>query len=81
MLPYRWFALYGIPANERPSTYEANVLGYKRNPKGTCYMGRVLLSLNLTPSEKPEKVVQPLGIYREPPIDRYMLRLDTYEVN
>lgn len=57
MLPYRWFPLYGIPMNERPSTYEANVLGYKRYPRGTCYMGRVLISLNLTPSEKPEKIV------------------------
>lgn len=81
VLPYRWFSLYGIPKGERPNTYESNVLGYKKNPSGTCYYGRVLLSLNLTPSEKPEKIVQPLGIYREPQIDKYTIRMDTYELN
>lgn len=80
-MPYRWFALYGIPPHERPTAYESNVLGYKRNPLGTYYYGRVLLSLNLTPSEKPEKMVQPLGIYREPPVEKYTIRLDTYEAN
>jgi hypothetical protein len=48
---------------------------------GTAYMGKLLLSLNLTPSEKPEKSVLPLGVFREPPISRYMIRLDAYEIS
>lgn len=44
-------------------------------------MGRVLLSLNLSASEKPEKCVLPIGIYREPQLCRYTIRMDTYEVN
>ena len=44
-------------------------------------MGKILISLNLTPSEKPEKGVVPQGIYREPPIDEYLIRLDAYEVS
>ena len=48
---------------------------------GTAYMGRVLISLNLTPSEKPLKAVESLGIYREPNIIRFKIRLDSYEVS
>lgn len=43
--------------NERPSDFESKYLGYKKSAKGTSYMGKLLLSLNLTPSEKPEKGV------------------------
>ena len=47
---------------------------------GTDYMGRVLISLNLTPSEKPEKMSSPLSTFREPDIIRYICRVDIYEV-
>lgn len=43
-------------------------------------MGRVLMSLNLTPSEKPEKLVVPLSTFREPEIIKYICRVDVYEV-
>jgi hypothetical protein len=51
--------MYGIPMDERPSDFESNFLGYKKMSQGTAYMGKVLLSLNLTPSEKPETGVVP----------------------
>ena len=54
MLPFRWYSIYGIPKDERPSGYDS-LMGYTKNPTGTAYMGRILLSLNLSPSEKPEK--------------------------
>ena len=80
ILPYTWFNIYGIPMPERPSDFETKYLGYKKMAQGTAYMGRVLLSLNLSPSEKPDTGVQPQGIYREPPIQSYGIRLDCYEV-
>lgn len=43
-------------------------------------MGRVLMSINLTQSEKPELMVVPLTTQREPPINKYLLRFDTYEI-
>jgi hypothetical protein len=43
-------------------------------------MGRVCLSLNLTPSEKPEKMVKPLNTFKEPPVQNYLCRVDFYEV-
>lgn len=57
VMPYRWISLYGIPLDERPSNFDESFLGYKKKLIGTAYMGRVCLSLNLTPSEKPEKMV------------------------
>ena len=44
-------------------------------------MGRILLSLNLTPSEKPESGVIIQSIYREPPLTQYKIRLDAYEIS
>jgi hypothetical protein len=67
--------------NERPSDFESKYMGYKKMALGTAYMGKVLISLNLTPSEKPDTGVEPLGIYREPPIKKYTIKLDVYEVN
>jgi hypothetical protein len=30
VMPYRWFNLYGIPMDERPSNFEELFLGYKK---------------------------------------------------
>jgi hypothetical protein len=43
-------------------------------------MGRVCLSLNLTPSEKPEKCVKPFNTFKEPDPSKYILRVDFYEI-
>ncbi len=55
-------------------------LGYKRKLLGTDYLGRLCLSLNLTPSEKPEKIVKPLNTFKEPEVKMYLCRVDFYEV-
>jgi hypothetical protein len=44
------------------------------------YYGRVLLSMSVSPSEKPKLEITTLGAYREPPIMRYALRVDAYSV-
>ncbi|CAD8189110.1 unnamed protein product [Paramecium pentaurelia] len=79
-MPFRWFNLYGIPQDERPGGFQQAFLGYKKSIIGTDFMGRVLMSINLTQSEKPELMVVPLTTQREPPIDKYLLRFDTYEI-
>lgn len=38
------------------------------------------MSINLTQSEKPELMVVPLTTQREPLIEKYLLRFDTYEI-
>lgn len=48
--------------------------------EGTMYMGRVLLSLSLSPNEKAELGLQPLGGYKEPAILKYVVRCDTFEL-
>jgi hypothetical protein len=48
--------------------------------EGTDYMGRVLLSLNLIPHQRPEKAVTYLVGYNEPQTTEYVLRADFYEL-
>lgn len=43
-------------------------------------MGRALISMTLTPSEKPERGVFPLPTFREPNSQEYTLRVDVYEL-
>lgn len=57
--------LYSIPFNERPNEWD-KLLKKKKLGEGSDYMGRILLSINLSPNEKPEKAVKSLGGYREP---------------
>ena len=48
--------------------------------EGTDYMGRILLSLNLIPHQRPEKTVTYLVGYNEPQTTEYRLRVDLYEL-
>lgn len=48
--------------------------------EGTDYMGRVLLSLNLIPHQRPEKAVTYLVGYNEPQTSEFILRVDLYEL-
>jgi len=80
MMPFRWFNLYGIPPNERnPNIIDSFFKGNKLI-EGTCYFGRLLLSLSLNSHEKPMKGIQQLSAFREPASINYILRVDTYEL-
>jgi hypothetical protein len=48
--------------------------------EGTDYMGRILLSLNLIPHNRPEKTVTYLVGYNEPQTTEYVLSADLYEL-
>lgn len=54
--------------------------GKQKHFEGTDYMGRILLSLNLVPHERPEKAVTYLVGYNEPPTAEYVLRVDLYNL-
>lgn len=43
-------------------------------------MGKILISLSLSPSDKAGLGLQPLGGYKEPGIAKYVVRCDTFEV-
>ena len=49
----KWINLYSIPPIERNIGFISNFVKKKHPRQGTCYMGRVLLSLSLLPKEKP----------------------------
>jgi hypothetical protein len=44
-------------------------------------MGRVLISISLMPNDKPILGLQNVGPFAEPASAKFVLRLDTYEVN
>ena len=44
-------------------------------------MGRVLMNISLTPNAKPEKGIQALGPFKEPPQQKFCVRCDLYEIN
>ena len=80
VMPYRWINLYGIPKDDRTSEIVKMFGAKKKVFEGTEYMGKVLMSLNLSPNEKPDKGRFPLNSYREPPSMEYTLFADVYEL-
>lgn len=80
-LPFTWINMYGIPEDERPSWFEKMVSSGPRFIEGTDFMGRVLLSMNLIPHEKPEKGNQFLSGSVEPETQAYQLRVDLIEAH
>ncbi|EGR29195.1 hypothetical protein IMG5_161110 [Ichthyophthirius multifiliis] len=79
-MPFKWFHLYGIPLSERPNNFDQIIAGRVKQIEGSAYFGRVLLSLSLSPNENAQSEVQPLAVYKEPPLLKYVLRVDTYEL-
>ncbi|EAR93381.2 C2 domain protein (macronuclear) [Tetrahymena thermophila SB210] len=80
-MSFRWFHLYGVPLPERPEgMIDEVVKKLTKQVEGTMYMGRILLSLSLSPNEKAELGLQSLGGYKEPPILKYIIRCDTFEL-
>lgn len=78
-LPFTWINMYGIPPDDRPGFFDKMITGKTRFVEGTDYMGRVLLSMNLIPHEKPEKGNQYLSGSAEPDSQSYQLRVDLIE--
>ena len=73
--------MYGVPLNERPDGVVDEVIKkLAKQIEGTFYMGRILLSLSLSPNEKAGLGLQPLGGYKEPAIIKYIVRCDTFEL-
>lgn len=79
-IPFKWVNLYGIPKNERQTKFGKMIAGKIDYYEGTDYLGRVLLSLNLIPHERPEKTITYLAGYNEPQSIEYILRADFYEL-
>lgn len=80
-LPFTWINFYGIPVEERSSWYERLFNSGSKFVEGTEFMGRVLLSMNLIPHDKPEKGAQYLSGSNEPETLPYQLRADIVEAH
>lgn len=80
-LPFTWINMYGIPDDERPGFFEKMIASGPKFIEGTDFMGRVLLSMNLIPHEKPEKGNQYLSGSVEPESQPYQLRVDLIEAH
>lgn len=68
----KWINLYGVHPEERsPKT--------KSLREGTCFLGRVLIALNLSPNEYPNLGFSSSGPLNEPKNSNYHLWVDLYE--
>ena len=73
----KWINLYSVPAWERNSSFGKK----KKHPKeGTHFMGRVLLSFSLLPSEHPKVATLPCNPFYEPDTQPYRVFCDIYEL-
>ena len=81
-LPFTWINLYGIPFEEREGLMSAlNIFKKKKKyVEGTDFLGRVLISMNLTPVKSPERGISYLGGYKEPESIQYTLIVDVIEL-
>ena len=79
-MPFRWINLYSIPPNERVTFFEKLLFNKKKHIEGSFYTGRILMSLSMTPNDKCDRGVFSLNSFRDPPITKYFLRVDTYEL-
>lgn len=74
----KWINLYGIPPTER-NDYVSG--GKRKHPAhGTAYLGRLLLSFNLTPNPKPTVHILPCNPFIDPENLTYRLFCDVYQI-
>lgn len=71
-----WINLYGVLPLERG--WFQNNKGSKR--EGSSYLGRVLISMQLTPSERPSLYPAPANPVKEPNSANFQLWLDSYDL-
>ena len=74
-MPAKWVNLYGIPEEERNSTFKAKVVHPK---EGTAYMGRIMLSFSLLSAEVPVCSTLPCNPFHEQDPQTYNLYCDIY---
>jgi len=72
-MPAKWVNLYGIPEEERNSTFKAKVVHPK---EGTAYMGRIMLSFSLISAEFPICATVPTNPFYEQDPQSYNLFCD-----
>eukprot|EP00359_Climacostomum_virens_P001470 CAMPEP_0204897796 /NCGR_PEP_ID=MMETSP1397-20131031/921_1 /ASSEMBLY_ACC=CAM_ASM_000891 /TAXON_ID=49980 /ORGANISM="Climacostomum Climacostomum virens, Strain Stock W-24" /LENGTH=1426 /DNA_ID=CAMNT_0052065573 /DNA_START=152 /DNA_END=4432 /DNA_ORIENTATION=+ len=82
VMPCRWFNLYGRPAEENTFSNDLRRLFgmMKMTYHGTSYLGRVLLSMTITPNDEPELTVDAANPYLEPLIEMHRLNVTLYDL-
>mmetsp|Transcript_4836 Transcript_4836/g.4025 ORF Transcript_4836/g.4025 Transcript_4836/m.4025 type:complete len:103 (-) Transcript_4836:3818-4126(-) len=71
VMSYRWVNLYGVPGDERAGMLQKIFSSKQKTFEGTAYLGRILMSVTLSPNEAPTKGRFPLNSYREPATTDY----------
>lgn len=82
VLPCRWCNLYG-PSEEEDTIWNdiRQLTGFsKKSYIGTCFVGRLLLSMTVSPNDEPETGVAKAAPYREPLSKIHQLKVTIYEM-
>ena len=82
VLTCRWCNLYG-PSEEEDSIWNniKMVTGLaKKSYIGTCFLGRLLISMSISPNAEPETGINRAAPYREPVAKMHQLRVTLYEM-
>ena len=82
VLSCRWFNLYG--ASEEEDTVWNDIKKMtglaKKTYGGTCYLGRMLMSMTVSPNDDPESGITKANQYREPRSQIFQLKVTMYEM-
>jgi hypothetical protein len=74
----RWFNLYGTLPEDRSMFFTPATSYYL---EGNAFIGRVLISMNINPCEKPVLTKASANLLREPQITDYVLTCEPYEIS
>lgn len=82
ILACRWFNLYGNPRDEKSIFDNLKVLAglLKKSYLGSEYHGRILISMTMVPSTRPETGVSKAAPYREPAQTMHQLQVVVYDL-
>lgn len=82
VLPCRWYNMYG-PSEEEDSIWNdiRKATGFvKKSYTGTCFRGRLLISMTISSNDEPETGISKASPYREPVSKLHQLRVTLYEM-
>ena len=82
VLSCRWCNLYG-PSEEEDTIWNdiKKLTGLaKKSYMGTCFLGRLLISMSISPNDEPETGINRAAPYREPVAKLHQLRVTLYEL-